>query len=343
MRPPTGRSSWSRRLALKDRNVKVLVNTRNFGQVGSPMYAVSQARGDAVIGIVADFQDPPELIPELVDAWEKGFPMVLCIKRRSAENPLMYFLRKRYYRLINQLSSIETIENFTGFGLYDRKVIDQVLALGDAEPYFRGIIAELGYPHQKLFYDQPVRRRGKTNNNFVTLFDLAVIGIVNHSKAPLRIMTFIGFCGALVSFLTGLVFLIYKLVFWSHFQVGVAPLVIGMFFGFSVQMILIGMLGEYIRAILTQLKHRPYAVEKERMNFEFEPDLPMAPEGMRHKARSLFCVNHILIPRAGFSNYELANQGARRPAAHPRSRDCNEPCEDRQDSRWTRTALLRHR
>lgn len=273
-----------RRLALKDRNVKLLVNTRDFGQVGSPMYALSQARGDAVIGIVADFQDPPELIPEMVAAWEKGYPMVLCIKRTSAENPLMFFLRKRYYRLISQLSSMETFENFTGFGLYDRKVVDQVLALGDAEPYFRGMIAELGHAHHKLFYDQPARRRGKSKNNFVTLFDLAIIGIVNHSKAPLRIMTFAGFCGALMSFLIGLAFLIYKLIFWSHFQVGVAPIVIGMFFGFSVQMILIGMLGEYIGAILTQLKHRPYAVERERMNFEFEPGLPLAKEGETQSA-----------------------------------------------------------
>ena len=276
-----------RRLARKDHNVKLLVNTRNFGQVGSPMYALTQTRGDAVIGIVADFQDPPELIPELVDAWEKGFPMVLCIKRSSSENPLMFFLRKRYYRLVNQLSSIETFEDFTGFGLYDRKVVDQVLALGDAEPYFRGMIAELGHPHHKLFYDQPVRRRGKSKNNFVTLFDLAIIGIINHSKAPLRIMTFIGFCGALVSFLIGAAFLIYKLIFWSRFQVGVAPLVIGMFFGFSVQMILTGMLGEYVGAILTQLKHRPYAVERERMNFEFEPGPPMAGGGETQSALAI--------------------------------------------------------
>lgn len=268
-----------KRLAVKDRNVKLLVNTRNFGQVGSPMYALSQTRGDAVIGIVADFQDPPELIPQMVEAWEQGYPMVLCIKRTSAENPLMFFLRKRYYRLIDHLSSVETFENFTGFGLYDRKVVDQVLALGDAEPYFRGMIAELGHPHQKLLYDQPARRRGKTKNNFVTLFDLAIIGIVNHSKAPLRVMTFLGFCGALISFLTGAAFLVYKLIFWTRFEVGIAPLVIGLFFGFSVQMVMIGLLGEYVGAVLTQLKHRPYAVEKERMNFEFEPSLPMAEAG----------------------------------------------------------------
>jgi glycosyltransferase involved in cell wall biosynthesis len=263
-----------RRLAAKDRNVKLIVNTRNFGQVGSPFHALTQTRGDAVIGLVADFQDPPELIPEMIARWEEGYPMVVCIKRSSAENPLIYFLRKRYYRMISQLSAMETFENFTGFGLYDRKVVDQVIALGDAEPYFRGIIAELGHAHYKLHYDQPVRRRGKSKNNFLTLFDLAIIGIINHSKAPLRVMTFIGFCGALLSFLSGLAFLVYKLVFWTRFQVGVAPVVIGLFFGFSVQMILMGMLGEYVGAILTQLKHRPYAVERERMNFEYEPGLP---------------------------------------------------------------------
>jgi polyisoprenyl-phosphate glycosyltransferase len=267
-----------KRLAAKDRNVKLIVNTRNFGQVGSPMHALTQARGDAIIGIVADFQDPPELIPEMIEAWEQGYPMVVCIKRSSAENPLIFFLRKRYYRLINQISSMETFENFTGFGLFDRTVIDSLLALGDAEPYFRGMLAELGYDHYKLHYDQPVRRRGKTKSNFLTLFDLAILGIVNHSKAPLRVMTFIGFIGALLSFLIGAVFLFYKLIFWTRFQVGVAPLVIGMFFGFSVQMILMGMLGEYVGAILTQLKSRPYAIEKERLNWEYEPGPPLTEQ-----------------------------------------------------------------
>jgi glycosyltransferase involved in cell wall biosynthesis len=267
-----------KRLAAADKNVKLIVNTRNFGQVGSPMHALTQARGDAVIGIVADFQDPPELIPEMVALWEKGSPMVLCIKRSSAENPLMYALRKRYYRLINQLSSLETFENFTGSGLFDRKVIDQVIAFGDPQPYFRGIIAEIGYPHEKIFYDQPKRARGKTKNNFLTLFDMAMLGIINHSKAPLRLMTFAGFAGAVLSFLVGFAFLAYKLLFWGHFQVGVAPLVIGLFFGFSLQLAFMGLLGEYVGAIHTQLQNRPYAIERERLNFEFEPAAPLATE-----------------------------------------------------------------
>jgi glycosyltransferase involved in cell wall biosynthesis len=268
-----------KRLAAADRNVKLIVNTRNFGQVGSPMHALTQARGDAVIGLACDFQDPPELIPQMVELWEQGAPMVLGIKGSSAENPLIFWLRKRYYRLINQLSSLETFENFTGFGLYDRKVVDQVIALGDPQPYFRGLIAEIGFAHAKLYYDQPKRERGKTKNNFLTLFDLAMLGIINHSKAPLRLMTFAGFAGAGLSFLIGFAFLAYKLMFWSHFQVGVAPLVIGLFFGFSLQLAFMGLLGEYVGAIHTQLQNRPYAIERERMNFEFEPALPMEAAG----------------------------------------------------------------
>ena len=266
-----------RRLAAVDPNVKVIINTRNFGQVGSPMYALSQARGDAVIGLVADFQDPPELIPDLLAGWEEGFAMVLCIKRSSAENPLIYAARRAYYRLIDRLASLETFENFTGFSLLGRQVVDQLIAFGDPQPYVRGMIAEIGLPHKILYYDQPVRLRGKTKNNFFTMFDLAMLGLINHSKAPLRLMTFAGFAGAAVSFLIGLAFLAYKLLFWGRFQVGVAPLVIGLFFGFSLQLLFMGLLGEYVGAIHTQLQRRPWAIERERINFEFDPGLPRAP------------------------------------------------------------------
>lgn len=263
-----------KRLAAADPNVKIIVNTRNFGQVGSPMYALSQARGDAVIGLVADFQDPPELIPDLLQGWEEGYAMVLCVKRSSAENPLIFAARKAYYRLINRLASLETFENFTGFGLYDRKLVDQVIALGDPQPYFRGMIAEIGLPHKIVLYDQPLRERGETKNNFFTLFDLAMLGLINHSKVPLRIMTFAGFAGAAGSFLFGLAFLTYKLLFWSHFQVGVAPLVIGLFFGFSLQLLFMGLIGEYVGAIHSQLQKRPWAIERERINFEHDPGPP---------------------------------------------------------------------
>lgn len=269
-----------KRLAAADSNVKIIVNARNVGHIRSPMHAFRQADGDAVISLVADLQDPPEMIPDMIREWENGACMVLGIKRTSQENPLMFWIRKRYYRLVNRLSSIETFENFTGFGLYDRRVIDHVKSFDDPYPYFRGMIAEIGLPHKKLYYDQPARKRGITKNNFYTLYDLGMLGIVNHSKVPLRLATFAGFGGALVSFLAGCGYLLYKLVFWSRFSVGTAPLVIGMFFLGSIQLVFMGMLGEYVGAIHTQVQHRPLAVELERVNFEFPPGLPAEIHGV---------------------------------------------------------------
>jgi glycosyltransferase involved in cell wall biosynthesis len=260
-----------RTIASHDRNVKVIVNARNFGHIRSPMHAIYQACGDAVIGIVADLQDPPEMIADLVREWENGYSMVLGIKRSSEENGLMFWARKRYYRLISRLSSVETFENFTGFGLYDRRVIDIVKACDDPYPYFRGMIAEIGLPHKCLYYDQPVRRRGITKNNFYTLYDLGMLGIVNHSKVPLRLMVFAGFAGALASFLLGLGYFIYKLLFWSRFSVGVAPLVMGMCFLGSIQLVFMGILGEYVGAILTQVQRHPPVTELERINFAYGP------------------------------------------------------------------------
>ncbi|MBZ5580648.1 MAG: glycosyltransferase family 2 protein [Acidobacteriia bacterium] len=264
-----------KRLAAADPNVKIIANARNFGHIRSPMHAFHQARGDAVIGIVADLQDPPEMIADMVREWESGYSMVLGIKRSSEESRLMFWIRKRYYRLVNQLSSIETFENFTGFGLFDRRVVDVVKSFPDPYPYFRGMLAEIGLPHKKLYYDQPARKRGITKNNFYTLYDLGMLGIVNHSKVPLRLMAFFGFIGALVSFLIGFGYFVYKLAFWNSFSVGMAPLVIGIFFLGSIQLLFLGVLGEYVGAIHTQVQNRPFVVEKERVNFEYEPGEPL--------------------------------------------------------------------
>jgi len=262
-------------LASRDHNVKIIVNARNFGHVRSPMHALMQTQGDAVIGIVADLQDPPELIPEMVAKWEEGFSMVLCIKQASQENPLMFWLRKKYYAVVQNLSSIKTFENFTGFGLYDRKVVEAVRTFDDPYPYFRGMIAEIGLPYCELNYNQPSRKGGITKNNFYTLYDLAMLGITNLSKVPLRLVTALGFASSILSLLTGLGYFAYKLLFWTNFTVGIAPLVIGLFFLGSVQLLSMGILGEYVGAIHTQVQKRPYVIEKERINFEHAPAEPL--------------------------------------------------------------------
>jgi len=261
-------------IAAADTNVKVIVNARNFGHIRSPMHAFYQTTGDAVIGIVADLQDPPEMIADLVREWEKGYSMVLCIKRTSGEHPLMFRIRKMYYRMIARLSQIETFENFTGFGLYDRRVVEIVKSFNDPYPYFRGVIAEIGLPHVKLYYDQPARKRGFTKNNLYSLYDMGMLAITNLSKVPLRMVTFTGFATAGISALVGVVYLIYKLLYWNRFEGGIAPLVIGIFFFASVQLISVGILGEYVASIHTQVQRRPLVIEQERVNFEYEPGTP---------------------------------------------------------------------
>jgi glycosyltransferase involved in cell wall biosynthesis len=263
-----------RNIAAEDKNIKVIRNTRNFGHIRSPMHAVFQTSGDAVIGIVADLQDPPEIIVDMIHKWEEGYPVVIGVKAASDENGLMFWIRGQYYRIVNRLSGLETYENFTGFGLYDRKVVNILKQFDDPYPYFRGMIAEIGMARFEIPYHQPARKRGITKNNFYSLYDMAMLGITNLSKVPLRMVTFSGFVGALVSILVSLAYLTYKLVFWNNFSVGIAPLVIGVFFFMSIQMLFMGVIGEYIGTIHTLVQHRPLVVEQERINFEYGPGEP---------------------------------------------------------------------
>ena len=261
-------------IAAEDKNVKIIVNSRNFGHIRSPMHALMQCRGDAVIGIVADLQDPPQMIADMIREWENGAYCVLGIKRTSEENSVMFWLRKQYYKLVERLSSIETIQNYTGFGLYDRKVIELVRSFDDPYPYFRGMIAEIGLPTVKLLYDQPARKFGITKNNWYTLYDIGMLGIISNSKIPLRLAALAGFIGASFSFLVGVAYLMLKLLFWSTFSFGLAPMLIGVFFISSLQLVFLGVMGEYIGSIYTLIQKRPYAVELERVNFEYPPALP---------------------------------------------------------------------
>jgi len=261
-----------RGLALRDTNIRVILNARDFGPMRSHMYAMFQTSGDAVIMMASDLQDPPEMIGDFIAQWEKGFPMVLAIKEASEESKLMFMVRKAYYRLINNLASIQTIENFTGFGLYDRKVVEIVKSFRDPYPYFRGIISEIGLPHAEIPFTQPLRTRGVSKfSSFYKLYDVGMIAITTLSRIPLRAVTFVGFVSAALSLFSGAAYLLYKLVFWFSFSVGIAPLVIGLFFLGSVQLLALGIIGEYLGSVHTYVQSRPLVVERERINFEFAP------------------------------------------------------------------------
>lgn len=255
-------------IAAIDKNVKIIVNLKNFGHLRSPYYGILQGRGDAIVCLAADFQDPPALIKEFIKRWEDGCKIVVGVKERSEENALMFLIRRFYYAIIKKISYSEQIKNFTGFGLYDRKIIDILRDYDERYPYFRGLISELGFEIARVEFVQPKRRKGKTHNNFYTLFDLAMLGFINYSILPLRIATFMGLTASVISFLVALVYFCYKIIFWDSFQVGIAPLVIGVFFLFAIQLFFIGITGEYIGAIYTQVKKRPLVIEKERINFD---------------------------------------------------------------------------
>ena len=256
-----------RSLAQKDSNVKVIVNARNFGPVRSSFHGLLQARGDAVIGLVADFQDPPELIPELIAKWEEGFKAVMTVKEASKENRLMYAIRERYYNMLARISNVRIVQNATGSGLYDRCVVEAMRQIDDPNPFFRGLIAEIGYDVAQVKYEQPRRLRGVTTNNFYSLYDMAFLGIVSHSKVPLRLATMLGFAMAALSLVVATVYLVAKLVFWNRFDLGIAPVLIGFFFISSVQLFFVGIVGEYIGSIFTQVKKLPLVFERERINF----------------------------------------------------------------------------
>ena len=257
-----------RGLALRDPKLRVIVNNRNFGHIRSAYYALFQARGDAILMMASDLQDPPTLIPKMLAKWEEGFKVTLGQKNESEESPLFFLIRRTYYALVSRLSEVDLTQNVTGFGLYDREVIEKLREIGDPYPYFRGLICDLGYTQALIPFLQPLRRRGISKNNFYTLWDMAMLGITNHSKIPLRLATFMGFGVGALSFLVALVYLVYKLMFWDSFQLGTAPIVFGIFFIGAVQLFFLGIVGEYIGSIHTQVLNRPLVIERERINFE---------------------------------------------------------------------------
>jgi glycosyltransferase involved in cell wall biosynthesis len=262
-----GTQELLRQAADVELRLKVIFNVRNFGHIRSPSHGILQARGDAVIFMASDLQDPPELIEQFVAQWDAGSKVVTGIKEQSEESPLFFMVRKAYYRTVARLADVDLLVNFTGFGLYDRVVVEHLRAAEDPYPYLRGQISELGYPIARVPFVQPLRKRGFTKNNFYTLFDMAMLGFTNHTKVPLRLASMMGFSMALFFFAVGLLYFVYKVLNWNSFSLGTAPVVVGLFFIGSIQLFFIGVLGEYIGAIHTKVTKRPMVVERERLNF----------------------------------------------------------------------------
>ncbi len=255
-------------IAARDPRVKLIVNARNFGHIRSPLHAILQAKGDAIISMASDLQDPPEMIDAFIKKWEAGYKIAVGVKPTTKETFAMSIIRSLYYKTIGRISEIKLIPNYTGFGLYDRSVIEIIRQIGDPYPYFRGLIAELGIEYAAVPFEQPKRIRGITKNNFYTLYDMAMLGITSHSKLPIRLATMFGFALSIVSLGISFGYLLLKLFFWDHFAFGTAPILISIFFFASVQLFFIGIIGEYVGAIHTQVMKRPLVIEKERMNFD---------------------------------------------------------------------------
>ena len=255
-------------LASKDKNLKIIINSKNYGHIRSPFYGLLQTKSDASILMASDFQDPIDLIPKYIEEWKKGKKIVLGEKTSSEENQIKYSVRTLFYNFLNKISEFELPKNTTGSGIFDKTIIDKLKKINDPYPYFRGLITELGEDISTIKFKQPARKSGKTKNSIFTLYDIGMLGLVKHSRKPLRFMTLLGFFASLVSFVVGIIYLFYKLLFWNSFTLGIAPIVIGIFIVSSIQITLLGLVGEYIGIILLHQRNMPLVIEKERINFD---------------------------------------------------------------------------
>lgn len=256
-----------REICKRDPKIKAIFNAKNFGQFNSPYYGLLQTTGDCTIGMCCDFQDPVEMLPLMVKKWEEGAKIVSCIKTASKENSVMRFLRTCYYKMIKKMSSVDQIEHFTGFGLYDKSFIEVLRNLNDPTPFLRGIVAELGFKRVNIEYTQAKRRAGRTHNNFFTLFDAAMLSFTSYTKVGLHLVTFAGLLLSALSILAAIVYLVLKLLYWDRFSAGFAPMIIGLFFLNAIELLFIGFVGEYVMSINTRIMNRPLVIEEERINF----------------------------------------------------------------------------
>jgi glycosyltransferase involved in cell wall biosynthesis len=256
-----------KQIANKDKRVKVIINNKNYGHLRSPYWGMLQAYGDAVIFMASDLQDPPEILPLFIEQWEVGYKIVLGIKPKSKNNGISHYLRKLYYRVLNKISNVTLVNDATGFGIYDKKVMDLIREINDPNPYFRGLVCELGYPIKTISFEQARRTRGVTKNNFYTLYDMAMMGYVTYSLIPIRMASMCGIILGGISFFMAMILIVIKIVWWTHIPLGIAPIAIGIFFLMGLILIFIGILGEYVASIIPYVKKRPIVIEAERINF----------------------------------------------------------------------------
>lgn len=256
-----------REICKLNKKIRAIFNAKNFGQNNSPYYGICQTTGDCTISMACDFQDPPEMIGKLIQKWEEGYMVVSAIKTESKENKIVRMLRTMYYKMLQKFSDVEMIEHFTGFGLYDKKFVDVMRSLDDPVPFLRGVVAEFGYNRAEVEFVQPRRRAGKTNNNFFTLYDIAMLSFTSYTKIGLRLASFVGYIVAFISFIVAVIYLVLKLVYWDSFSTGAAPMLISMCFIGSIQLIFMGIIGEYIINMNKRIIHRPLVIEEERINF----------------------------------------------------------------------------
>ena len=256
-----------RKICSKDKNVLAIFNIKNFGQFNSPYYALQQTSGDCTISLAADFQDPVELIPKFISYWEQGYKIVCGVKSQSEEPVFLYELRRFGYKIINKLSEIEHIENFTGFGLYDKDFINILKDINEPLPYFRGMVSELGYNIKTVEYKQTNRRYGRSSNNPLSLIDAGMVGLTTYAKKEMHLAALFGLGISILSLVVAWFYFLYKIVNWNTFDAGVAPIVIGIFFLGGIQIFLISLIGEYIINMNQRIINRPLVIEEERINF----------------------------------------------------------------------------
>lgn len=254
-------------LAAQDPKVKIIVNARNFGFVRSSYYGIMQGYGDAVVLLLADLQDPPALIKDFIQHWQEGYEVIFGTRTSSHESFILFRVKKLYYYVLSRIADVSLTRDTTGFGLYDQRVIQQIRNIEDPYPYFKGLIAELGFRVATIPYTSGVRKRGVSSANFYMLYDYAMLGITSHSRVPLRIATMLGFLMSLLSILIAFAYLVAKLIFWDFLPTGIASLIVGLFFFSSIQLFFIGIIGEYLGLLHLRNLRRPVVLERERINF----------------------------------------------------------------------------